>query len=223
MNDNDGNPMVNRAMVEEMLRQQAETLELRFNLKLDAELSQQAETLEAKFNLRLQSELQAVKDKHAEVTHHLEMARRDSDAVKRQQLTDQKALASNIQRIECVKQNTQTLGATISELKGTTDKDISSLKSQVASQALEMDRLYDTLLNTPGTPALALLEIRSQHDRVRALIAELDKQLAETHVRHVSEGSMACNCSHKTINEKIDRLRHRFSDVRGKSALHFNS
>lgn len=193
MEQTNANQMISRVEVEALIRKQAEASDL-----------------------KLRAELQAVHDKHTEVTHHLEMARNDADAVQRQHLAIEEALPdleSNIQRTQHLKQNIQELPSAFKETKDDLETAVQALKAQVANFSLEQARLYDLLINGQGTAALPLMDIRNQHDRMRVLIDELENQLGRTNARHVTEGSMACNCAHKTINEKMDKLRHRISNV----------
>lgn len=89
MSQNDANQMVCLPEVEELLRKQAEAVDLKFQTVRDEAMH-----------------------KHAEATHKLEMVRRDAEAAQRKHLEFDEALFrfdGNIQRTEALKQSLQKL------------------------------------------------------------------------------------------------------------------
>ncbi|KAB5533408.1 hypothetical protein GE09DRAFT_1227424 [Coniochaeta sp. 2T2.1] len=99
----------------------------------------------------------------------------------------------------------QRSAAQIIEVNDDIQTSVASIKAQIANSTVEFGRVLDLLATRNGNqgsvtpPGVLLQQLYVQHDNMRVLITELENQLKETTVRHVTEGSMACNCSHKTI------------------------
>ncbi|KAH8903733.1 hypothetical protein BR93DRAFT_985649 [Coniochaeta sp. PMI_546] len=153
----------------------------------------------------------------------LEMDQKDRDALRRQYLSLENALPSleqNIQRTENLKLNLRELTTTSTERIDDVETAVLALKAQVANTSHEINRLYGHL-TTQGHSTLAIQSLRMQHDHMNSLIIELEKQQARTNARHASEGSIACNCAHKAINEKMAKMATRMTTVehRVKKAL----
>lgn len=192
--------MVSLAEVEELLRREAEA----FKAELQAVHEE---------NVRITHKHEEVSHKYAEITHQLEMTRRDADATQRQRRAIEEGLPrldSNIQRTESLKQNLQKLASTFDESKNDLEAALMVLQAKHANHSLELSRLYNHLTSAQGGASPTVMEIRSEHDRMRALIDEQEKMLGRTNARR---DTVACDCTHKTINENMDKLRHRISNV----------
>ncbi|OIW26233.1 hypothetical protein CONLIGDRAFT_646418 [Coniochaeta ligniaria NRRL 30616] len=182
---------------------------------------------EVKELLRQQAEV--FKVEMEDIKHKLEMAQRNSDAQKRMYDAVLKAmptpeqhaaisnamptLEQNVNRTLTLKQNVQELSMKSTEKIDDLETIILGLKAQASNSAVEIARLYDHL-TTQGLSTAPMQNMRIQQDHMRALITDLEQQQARTNARHASEGSIACNCAHKTMNEKMAKMAHRISSVR---------
>lgn len=145
----------------------------------------------------------------------LEMAQKDRDALGRRFARIEDALprlAQNVQRTKSLKQNLQELTSKSVETIEDVQTTMLALKSHAANSSLKIARLHDHLIGQ-GHSTSAMQNLRAQHDRVSELITELERQQARTNTRHASEGSLACNCAHKTIIEKMGKMATRISSV----------
>lgn len=151
----------------------------------------------------------------------LEMAQKDRDAAGRRFADIEDAmprLGQNVRRTESLKQNIQELISKSVETMDDVQTTMLTLKSHAANSSLEIARLHDHLASQ-GHFTSATQSLSAQHDRMSELITELERQQARTNARHASEGSLACNCAHKTINEKMGKMATRISSVSATSAV----
>ena len=145
-----------------------------------------------------------------EVSRQLQLLQTNSDTV--QQSND--ALLSSNQTLEAAYNNLKDGMAKIDKYQTM----VMALKAQYANLSVELGRVCDYLSDSTAESAPALAQsirgMHTQHERMASLINKLELLVTRTNTRHVAEASLACSCTHQTMNSKIEGLDKRISEVR---------
>lgn len=125
----------------------------------------------------------------------------------------QREMEANTDRTKDLGENMKTVVFASINTKEKQETAILTLQTQVANLTAEVGRLHDHLANHRGPSTSSLRDIRTQHDLIRGLITDMEKQADLTNTRQVKEANMVCNCTHKTINDNMAGMRRRMTNV----------
>ncbi|KAB5533412.1 hypothetical protein GE09DRAFT_1291533 [Coniochaeta sp. 2T2.1] len=173
------------------------------NKRLQEELRNQAELYEQKL---LNNQIEA--DKRLDGLDEVVNAVRTQHKIIEHKLMPE--IDKAIHRTESTNQTVRGL----TETQDDHETAIVSATARLHNLSLELARVYDYI--TPqanNDSALGLNDIRTQHERMAALMDEIEKTLARTNASHVKEGSIACNCANTTINREIKKIATRMSSI----------
>ncbi|KAB5511735.1 hypothetical protein GE09DRAFT_1267835 [Coniochaeta sp. 2T2.1] len=186
--------------------------------KLQKALSGQATAFDQKLKdeLRNQAELyeQKLLDKQVQADEHLNRLQEELGDLRRQfEIIEYKLVPEMGKAIHRTESTNQTVRG-LTETQDDHETAIVSTTAKLHNLYLELARVYDYVTAQANSDsALALQDIRAQHERMAALMDEIEKTLARTNARHAKEGSIACNCAHTSINREIKKMGTRMSSI----------